>query len=122
VAGLGLEAVGGPDSGGPIAVDASLQATAVPGGRPYAVGDVNGRNMLTRMGQYQARVCADVIAARAGGEAAVPARTASYSSPMSARLWRSSAISGSPSGRTRSSRSTVSRSSTRASPYRPSRR
>jgi hypothetical protein len=40
----------------------------------------------------------------------------SYSSPMSARLWRSSVISGSPSGKMRSRRSTVSRSSARASP------
>ena len=40
----------------------------------------------------------------------------SYSSPMSARFWRSSVISGSPSGRMRSRRSTVSRSSARASP------
>ena len=39
-----------------------------------------------------------------------------YSSPMSARLWRSSVISGSPSGKMRSRRTTVSRSSTRASP------
>ena len=35
----------------------------------YAVGDVNGRNLLTHMGKYQARVAGDVIAARAGGAA-----------------------------------------------------
>ncbi|MCQ4118174.1 dihydrolipoyl dehydrogenase family protein [Rhodococcus tibetensis] len=33
----------------------------------YAVGDVNGRALLTHMGKYQARVCGDVIAARAEG-------------------------------------------------------
>ncbi|WP_072689705.1 dihydrolipoyl dehydrogenase family protein [Rhodococcus marinonascens] len=31
----------------------------------YAVGDVNGRALLTHMGKYQGRVCGDVIAARA---------------------------------------------------------
>jgi hypothetical protein len=46
---------------------------------------------------------------------------AGYSSPMSARLSRSSLIRGSSLGRVRSSRSTVPRSSARASPYRPSR-
>ncbi|MFZ2174365.1 MAG: NAD(P)/FAD-dependent oxidoreductase [Rhodococcus sp. (in: high G+C Gram-positive bacteria)] len=33
----------------------------------YAVGDVNGRALLTHMGKYQGRVCGDVIAARAEG-------------------------------------------------------
>jgi dihydrolipoamide dehydrogenase len=33
----------------------------------YAVGDLNGRNLLTHMGKYQGRVCGDVIAARAKG-------------------------------------------------------
>ena len=27
----------------------------------YAIGDVNGRALLTHMGKYQARVAADVI-------------------------------------------------------------
>jgi pyruvate/2-oxoglutarate dehydrogenase complex dihydrolipoamide dehydrogenase (E3) component len=63
---VGLETAGlAPD--GPVTVDASMRATGVPGGWLYAVGDVNGRNMLTHMGKYQARVCADVIAARAKG-------------------------------------------------------
>ncbi|MEW9528581.1 NAD(P)/FAD-dependent oxidoreductase [Microbispora sp. NPDC049125] len=63
---LGLETVGLRGSG-PIEVDATMRATAVPGGWFYAVGDVNGRNLLTHMGKYQARVCGDVIAARAKG-------------------------------------------------------
>ena len=42
---------------------------AVPDGWLYAVGDVNGRNLLTHMGKYQARICGDVIAARANGRA-----------------------------------------------------
>jgi dihydrolipoamide dehydrogenase len=42
----------------------------------YAVGDVNGRALLTHMGKYQARVAADVIlgseARVRGGDAGVP--------------------------------------------------
>jgi dihydrolipoamide dehydrogenase len=68
VTGIGLETVGLPPPDGPVAVDASLRAAGVPGGWLYAVGDVNGRNLLTHMGKYQARVCADVIAARAAGQ------------------------------------------------------
>jgi pyruvate/2-oxoglutarate dehydrogenase complex dihydrolipoamide dehydrogenase (E3) component len=63
---IGLETIGlRPD--GPIRVDSSLRATGVPAGWLYAVGDVNGRNQLTHMGKYQARVAGDVIAARARG-------------------------------------------------------
>jgi dihydrolipoamide dehydrogenase len=56
--GLGLETVGLPDAD-PIEVDDHLQ---VPG-RPwlYAVGDVNGRALLTHAGKYQARIAADHI-------------------------------------------------------------
>jgi dihydrolipoamide dehydrogenase len=63
---LGLETVG-LEASGPIEVDGSMRATGVPDGWLYAVGDVNGRNLLTHMGKYQARVCGDVIAARANG-------------------------------------------------------
>lgn len=66
VRGIGLESVG-LAARGPIEVDASMRATGVPEGWLYAVGDVNGRNLLTHMGKYQARVCGDVIAARARG-------------------------------------------------------
>lgn len=34
----------------------------------YATGDVNHRALLTHQGKYQARICGDVIAARAKGE------------------------------------------------------
>ncbi|WP_329260473.1 FAD-dependent oxidoreductase [Actinoallomurus sp. NBC_01490] len=72
---IGLETVGmRPD--GPIEVDASMRATAVPDGRLYAVGDVNGLNLLTHMGKYQARICGDVIAAR---RSRPPARSGSTS-------------------------------------------
>jgi pyruvate/2-oxoglutarate dehydrogenase complex dihydrolipoamide dehydrogenase (E3) component len=64
---IGLETAGLPTTNGPVPVDASMRATGVPGGWLYAVGDVNGRNLLTHMGKYQARVCADVIAARVRG-------------------------------------------------------
>jgi pyruvate/2-oxoglutarate dehydrogenase complex dihydrolipoamide dehydrogenase (E3) component len=63
---LGLEAVG-LAPGKYVEVDDSLRATGVPGSWLYAVGDVNGRALLTHMGKYQGRVCGDVIAARAAG-------------------------------------------------------
>jgi pyruvate/2-oxoglutarate dehydrogenase complex dihydrolipoamide dehydrogenase (E3) component len=66
VADIGLETIGLPPDG-PLAVDDSMRLTSVPDGWLYAIGDVNGRNMLTHMGKYQARVCGDVIAARARG-------------------------------------------------------
>lgn len=65
---IGLETVG-LEPGGYLEVDESMRVTAVEGGWLYATGDVNGRNLLTHMGKYQARVCGDVIAARARGDA-----------------------------------------------------
>ncbi|MEV0297197.1 NAD(P)/FAD-dependent oxidoreductase [Nocardia sp. NPDC050710] len=62
---LGLGEVGLPD--GYVEVDDSLTARGVDGDWLYAVGDVNHRVALTHMGKYQARVCGDVIAARAEG-------------------------------------------------------
>ena len=55
---LGLETVG-LAAGGWIDVDDQLRVA----GHPwlYAIGDVNGRSLLTHMGKYQARVAADVI-------------------------------------------------------------
>ena len=64
--GIGLASVG-LESGSYVQVDDSLRAVGVPGGWLYAAGDANGRNLLTHMGKYQARVCGDVIAARAAG-------------------------------------------------------
>ena len=63
--GLGLDAVGLP--AGYVEVDDQLTVRDVPGDWLYAVGDVNHRAALTHMGKYQARVCGDVIAARAEG-------------------------------------------------------
>jgi pyruvate/2-oxoglutarate dehydrogenase complex dihydrolipoamide dehydrogenase (E3) component len=57
---LGLETVG-LEPGRPVDVDEQLRATGVDGGWLYAVGDVNGRVLLTHMGKYQARLVGDVI-------------------------------------------------------------
>jgi dihydrolipoamide dehydrogenase len=57
---LGLETVG-LKPGEYVAVDDALRATGVDGGWLYAVGDVNGRALLTHMGKYQARIAGDVI-------------------------------------------------------------
>jgi pyruvate/2-oxoglutarate dehydrogenase complex dihydrolipoamide dehydrogenase (E3) component len=65
---LGLEHLGIDvgDSHGYVRTDEHL---AVIGGGDwlYAVGDLNGRALLTHMGKYQARIAGDVIAARAEG-------------------------------------------------------
>jgi dihydrolipoamide dehydrogenase len=58
---LGLESVG-LEAGKSIEVDETLR---VPGTDwLYAIGDVNGRALLTHMGKYQARIAADVILSR----------------------------------------------------------
>ncbi|MDQ1519099.1 MAG: hypothetical protein QOI55_172, partial [Actinomycetota bacterium] len=57
---LGLEHVG-LTPGRFIDVDDRLRATGVDGGWLYAVGDCNGRALLTHMGKYQARIAGDVI-------------------------------------------------------------
>jgi pyruvate/2-oxoglutarate dehydrogenase complex dihydrolipoamide dehydrogenase (E3) component len=44
-----------------VAVNNQLRANGVNGDWLYAVGDCNGRALLTHMGKYQARVAADVI-------------------------------------------------------------
>jgi pyruvate/2-oxoglutarate dehydrogenase complex dihydrolipoamide dehydrogenase (E3) component len=67
---LGLETVG-LEPGTWLDVDDHLQVNGVDGGWLYAAGDVTHRALLTHMGKYQARVCGDVIAARASGEPAV---------------------------------------------------
>jgi pyruvate/2-oxoglutarate dehydrogenase complex dihydrolipoamide dehydrogenase (E3) component len=57
---MGLASVGLVD-GTPIEVDDRLRATRADGGWLYAVGDCNGKVLLTHVGKYQARICADVI-------------------------------------------------------------
>jgi pyruvate/2-oxoglutarate dehydrogenase complex dihydrolipoamide dehydrogenase (E3) component len=56
--GLGLETVGLP-MGGYIDVDDQLRVIGAAG--LYAIGDVNGRSLLTHAGKYQARIAADHI-------------------------------------------------------------
>jgi pyruvate/2-oxoglutarate dehydrogenase complex dihydrolipoamide dehydrogenase (E3) component len=58
---LGLDTVG-LEPGRPIEVDDSMRANAW----LYAIGDVNGRALLTHMGKYQARVAADAILGEGG--------------------------------------------------------
>ncbi|MBZ4414370.1 NAD(P)/FAD-dependent oxidoreductase [Myxococcus sp. MISCRS1] len=60
---LGLETVG-LKPGETVQVDDQLRAKGVEGGWLYACGDVNGRNLLTHMGKYQARLVGDVIAGK----------------------------------------------------------
>ncbi|MEI3843276.1 MULTISPECIES: dihydrolipoyl dehydrogenase family protein [unclassified Microbacterium] len=62
---LGLETVG-LEPGAWIRTDDTLRVPGVDG--LYAVGDVNGRVLLTHQGKYQARAAGDAIAARALGE------------------------------------------------------
>ncbi len=50
-----------------VGVDDHLTVDGVDGDWLYAVGDLNGRALLTHMGKYQARICGAVIAARAEG-------------------------------------------------------
>lgn len=57
---LGLDTVG-LEPGRFVDVDDHLRARAVEGSWLFAVGDCNGRSLLTHMGKYQARVAADVI-------------------------------------------------------------
>jgi pyruvate/2-oxoglutarate dehydrogenase complex dihydrolipoamide dehydrogenase (E3) component len=60
---IGLDVVG-LEPGRFVEVDDQLRATGVAGGWLYAVGDCNGRALLTHMGKYQARIAGDVIAGR----------------------------------------------------------
>jgi len=57
---LGLDTVG-LAPGRFVEVDDRLHATGVAGQWLYAVGDCNGRALLTHVGKYQARVAGDVI-------------------------------------------------------------
>ena len=54
---LGLDTVG-PRAG---QADRGRRLRCAPNDWLYAIGDVNGRALLTHMGKYQARIAADVI-------------------------------------------------------------
>ena len=57
---LGVETVG-LAPGAYIVVDDHLRATQVDGDWLYAIGDVNGRALLTHQGKYQGRIAGDYI-------------------------------------------------------------
>jgi dihydrolipoamide dehydrogenase len=61
VEGIGLESIG-VDADGPLEVDDQMRVSGSEW--LYAIGDVNGRALLTHMGKYQARVAGDVILGR----------------------------------------------------------
>jgi len=61
---IGVDTVG-LEPGKPIEVDDSMRANG--SNWLYAIGDVNGRALLTHMGKYQARIAADVILGYPGG-------------------------------------------------------
>ena len=60
---LGLETVG-LEPGTYLDVDDRLRVTGVTGDWLYAVGDCNGKALLTHVGKYQARIAGDVIAGK----------------------------------------------------------
>lgn len=57
---LGLDRIG-LEPGKSIEVDDRMRASGIEGDWLYAVGDVNGRALLTHIGKYQARAAADTI-------------------------------------------------------------
>lgn len=67
---MGLDSVDlGDSAGGYLTVDALLRVSGAPdnigaSGWLYAIGDVNGRALLTHQGKYEARCVADTIAGR----------------------------------------------------------
>ncbi|WP_181958173.1 dihydrolipoyl dehydrogenase family protein [Nonomuraea deserti] len=70
---IGLRTVG-LEPGSWLEVDDACAVRAVAGDKwLYALGDVNGRALLTHQGKYQARVAGAVIAARAAGRPVDPA-------------------------------------------------
>jgi pyruvate/2-oxoglutarate dehydrogenase complex dihydrolipoamide dehydrogenase (E3) component len=71
---LGLDKVG-LEPGAYIEVDDRLRSTGVNSDWLYAIGDVNGRALLTHMGKYHGRIAADDLLGRTGAsieEKAIP--------------------------------------------------
>jgi dihydrolipoamide dehydrogenase len=60
---IGLDTVG-LEPGRYIDADDQLRASGVSGGWLYAIGDCNGRSLLTHMGKYQGRIATDAIRGR----------------------------------------------------------
>jgi dihydrolipoamide dehydrogenase len=86
---IGVESVG-LEPGKSIEVDERLRATAVDGDWLYAIGDVNGRALLTHMGKYQGRIAADVILGDGGATiapgAALPPPRVTFTEPQVAAV------------------------------------
>jgi dihydrolipoamide dehydrogenase len=62
---LGLDTIGlGETAGRYLDVDDQLRVKGVNGDWLYAIGDCNGRALLTHMGKYQGRLAGDVIAGK----------------------------------------------------------
>ena len=75
---VGLEKIG-LQGDQPLQVDDSLCVTSVTEGWLYAVGDASGRSNTTHMGNYQARIAADGIIAKAQSKAIRPTPWSKYS-------------------------------------------
>ncbi|MGH3442418.1 MAG: dihydrolipoyl dehydrogenase family protein [Nitriliruptorales bacterium] len=60
---IGLETVG-LEPGGNLETDAQLRVKGVGGDWLYAIGDVNGKALLTHQGKYQGRLVGDIIGGR----------------------------------------------------------
>jgi pyruvate/2-oxoglutarate dehydrogenase complex dihydrolipoamide dehydrogenase (E3) component len=65
---LGIDKIG-LEAGSYIEVDDHMRSMAVDGEWLYAIGDANGRALLTHVGKYQARIAADHILGRPGATA-----------------------------------------------------
>lgn len=88
VTGLGLDSVGVAEArlaapGGSVESDGLV--TGVPGRWLYAVSDAAGTVKLTHQGKYEARIVADVIAARAAGRDPVSADWSKFATTASDR-------------------------------------
>jgi dihydrolipoamide dehydrogenase len=73
-----VQDVGGQlDDAGYVRVTDRMEVEGLAADKPwlYAVGDVNGRALLTHMGKYQARAVGDLIGARAAGREPDPLTT-----------------------------------------------
>jgi len=78
---LGLETVN-LQPGRFVEVDDRMRATGVPGGRLYAIGDCNGRALLTHMGKYQGSIAADVIAGKDAAPATAVVPRVTFTDPQ----------------------------------------
>jgi pyruvate/2-oxoglutarate dehydrogenase complex dihydrolipoamide dehydrogenase (E3) component len=77
-AGMTLERVGAPSEGAWIEVDDSMCVSSVSEGWLYAVGDSNGRALMTHIAKYQAKLAGGSIVAKAKG---------TYQIEVAARDW-----------------------------------